>query len=38
MYIKQLFFTFVLIFHSEWSRALDKKKINRKRRDCNDIY
>lgn len=28
---------FVLIFHFEWSRALDKKRINRKRRDCKDI-
>lgn len=32
-----LLYTFVLIFHFEWSRALDKKRINRKRRDCKDI-
>lgn len=30
-------YIFVLIFHFEWSRALDKKRINRKRRDCKDI-
>lgn len=32
-----LLYIFVLIFHFEWSRALDKKRINRKRRDCKDI-
>lgn len=30
-------YIFVLIFHFEWSRALDKKRINRKRTDCKDI-
>lgn len=30
-------YIFVLIFHFEWSRAFDKKRINRKRRDCKDI-
>lgn len=32
-----LLYIFVLIFHFEWSRALEKKRINRKRRDCKDI-